>query len=178
MSETRALILFDEKNRFYYTSFLSSFGCVIVCGEKRIFITDKRYVTDAVKQSAGCEVVPLGEQGLYADIKKQLDALNVRKVGYESKLLSVAEFDKLREALEGCEFEPADDEIAEAQAIKRADEIDKIAKAEWITQKALINVLPKIRPGVTEKAVAAEIVYQMMLLGAALAFSRWRLCTT
>lgn len=133
MSETRALILFDEKNRFYYTSFLSSFGCVIVCGEKRIFITDKRYVTDAVKQSAGCEVVPLGEQGLYADIKKQLDALNVRKVGYESKLLSVAEFDKLREALDGCEFEPADDEIAETQAIKRADEIDKIAKAEWIT---------------------------------------------
>lgn len=139
MSETRALILFDEKNRFYYTSFLSSFGCVIVCGEKRIFITDKRYVTDAVKQSAGCEVVPLGEQGLYADIKKQLDALNVRKVGYESKLLSVAEFDKLCEVLEGCEFEPADDEIAEAQAIKRADEIDKIAKAEWITQKALMT---------------------------------------
>ena len=23
---TRALVLFDEKNRFYYTSFLSSFG--------------------------------------------------------------------------------------------------------------------------------------------------------
>lgn len=167
MSEsTRALILFDEKNRFYYTSFLSSFGCVIVCGEKKIFITDKRYVTDAVKQSVGCEVVPLGSDGLFSDIKNQLEALNVKKIGFESKTLSVSEFDKLKETLSGYEFEPADDEIAEAQAVKRREEIDNIAKAQWITQKALINVVPKIKPGITEKTVAAEIVYQMMLLGA------------
>ena len=163
---TRALVLFDEKNRFYYTSFLSSFGCVIVCENKKYFITDKRYVTDAAKQSVGCEVIPLGEDGLYADVKKLLEALNVKKVGYESKTLSVAEFNRLRETLAGYEFEPADDEIADAQVIKRQEAIDNIAKAEWIPQQALLTVIPKIKPGVTEKTVAAEIVYQMMLLGA------------
>ena len=163
----KALVLFDEKIRFYYTSFLSSFGCVIVCGEKKIFITDKRYVVDATKQCApGCEVVTLSEDGLYADIKKQLEALNVKNIGFESKTLSVEQFEKLKEALPGYEFVPADDEISEAQSVKRQDEIDNIAKAQWITQKALINVVPKIKPGITEKAVAAEIVYQMMLLGA------------
>lgn len=163
----KALVLFDEKIRFYYTSFLSSFGCVIVCGDKKIFITDKRYVVDATKQCApGCEVVTLSEDGLYADIKKQLEALNVKNIGFESKTLSVEQFNKLKEALPGYEFAPADDEISETQSVKRQDEIDNIAKAQWITQKALINVVPKIKPGITEKAVAAEIVYQMMLLGA------------
>ena len=101
MSENnKALVLFDEKIRFYYTSFLSSFGCVIVCGDKKIFITDKRYIVDASKQCvAGCEVVTLGDDGLYADIKKQLEALNVKAIGYESKTLSVEQFTKLKEAL-------------------------------------------------------------------------------
>ena len=39
---SKALILFNELNRFYFTSFLSSFGCVIVTDEKKIFIAASR----------------------------------------------------------------------------------------------------------------------------------------
>ena len=60
-------------------------------------------------------MVTLSEDGLYADIKRQLEALNVKNIGFESKTLSVEQFNKLKEALPGYNFEPADDEIAEMQ---------------------------------------------------------------
>ncbi len=167
MSENKtALVLFNEANRFYYTSFMSSFGCVIVLDNVKIFITDLRYATDAEKVCKDCHVVTLSGNGLYEDIKTQLVALNVTKIGYESKSLSVEQFEQLKNALSEFEFIPADEEIALAQSVKNSEEIDNIAKAEWITQKALINAYPKIKPGITEKAVSAEITYQMLLLGA------------
>lgn len=167
MSENkRALVLFNEANRFYYTSFASSFGCVIVLDDIKIFITDLRYATDAEKACKDCNVVTLSGNGLYEDIKIQLRALNVTKIGYESKSLSVDQFQQLKNALPEFEFSPADEEIALTQSVKNREEIDNIAKAEWITQKALINTYPKIKPGITEKTVSAEITYQMLLLGA------------
>ena len=117
----RALVLFDDKIRFYFTSFLSSFGCVIVCGDRKIFITDKRYVVDAAKECVqGCEVVTLSEDGLYADIKRQLEALNVKNIGFESKTLSVEQFNKLKEALPGYNFEPAKDAMKSTISQKRS----------------------------------------------------------
>lgn len=168
MSEKKkALVLFEETNRFYYTSFQSSFGCVIIVDDKKIFITDMRYETDAARICQGWQILTVGGGvGLYDLIETQLKSLNVTTVGYESNTLSVAEFEKLKNALYGFNFEPCDKEIADAMVIKRQYEIDNIAKAEWITQKALINAMPKIKPGVSEKTVSAEITYQMMLLGA------------
>ena len=163
---SKALILFNELNRFYFTSFLSSFGCVIVTDEKKIFITDMRYAVDATKVCTDCNVVTVSGTELYSEIKSQLKACNISKVGFESDLLSVSQYEKLKAELGGVEFFTADQVIADLQKVKRQEEIDLIEKAEWITQKALLNVLPKLKPGVTEKAISAEITYQMLLLGA------------
>lgn len=164
--KSKAILVFNEQNRFYFTSFYSTFGCVIVTDEKKIFMTDKRYTTDAAKFCKDCEIITVGGDELYPKIKELLDEMNVSLVGIETSLLSVATFEKIKGALPGVSFFEADDIISNLQIIKREEEIEHIEKAEWITQKALMNTLPKIKPGVTEKAIAAEIVYQMMLLGA------------
>lgn len=159
------LILSDE-NRFYFTGFHSTFGCVILTEKEKIFLTDPRYASEARKLITGFDVVTTSGASLYDDIAKILKKVNAKNVGYEDGYVTVAAFKKIKTALEGFTLKSASDDIAEKRAVKSEDEIQKVAAAEALTQKALLKTLPYLKTGVTEKEISNELTYQMLSLGA------------
>jgi Xaa-Pro aminopeptidase len=52
------------------------------------------------------------------------------------------------------------------RAVKSETEIEKMIRAQRIAEEAFENTLGVIRPGMTEKEVAAELIYSMLKLGA------------
>ncbi len=58
----------------------------------------------------------------------------------------------------------------ESTAVKSTNEIEKLRKAAHLTQKILKDILPLVRPGVTETEIADEIAHQMDTLGLERAF--------
>ncbi len=159
-------LVLSEDNRFYFTGFHSSFGCVILTETEKYFLTDPRYASEARKLVSGFNILTTGGAAFYDDIVKVLKKVNARNVGYEDDYVTVVGFKKLKAALDGFSLKAASADFAEARVVKSEGEIQKIANAEIVTQKALLKTLPLLKYGVTEKDISNEITYQMLSLGA------------
>ncbi|MDR0426946.1 MAG: Xaa-Pro peptidase family protein [Clostridiales bacterium] len=166
-----ALLLFSETNRFYFTGFRTSYGCVIVGRNTRVLITDGRYEADARKYAQGFEVVTAAGNELFEAADKILKGMGAKKVGYEDEFVTVAAFKAVKAACKEYKLIPASADIYAKRIVKTDDEIALIAEAEAITYRAIHKVLPYIKPGVTEKEISDHLTYAMLSGGAeALAF--------
>ena len=152
-----AYLITSSENRFYYTGFKSSFGCLILTPNERTLITDMRYASEARKFVKGATILPTTNASYYDDIIKAL-----KKVGAKS----IGEHKKLKSELEGFTLKPASSDLDEQRMIKTDEEIAKIQEAQAITQRALNKVMSLIKVGVSEKDLSNEITYQMLKLGA------------
>ncbi len=160
-------LILSEDNRFYFTGFHSTFGCVILTPSEKIFITDKRYASEARLVVTDFTVLATaGGSAFYDDVIATLKRVNAKVVGFEDASITVAEHKKLKGTLKEFTLKPASSDIALARLVKRADEIEKIALAESVTQRALAKTLPLLKVGVTEKEISNEITYNMLALGA------------
>mgnify|MGYP000671242904 CR=1 FL=1 len=79
--------------------------------------------------------------------------------------MTVREHDAYARALP-CELVPAADLLAELRAVKDPEELEIMIAAQRIAEKALTDILNEIRPGVTEKEIAARLQYLMLHYGA------------
>lgn len=159
-------IVFSPENRLYFSGFKASYGCVVVTPNFKRLFTDLRYVAEAKLSAVGCEVVAASGAGLYEAAAQTLSEAGAQTVGFEDDYVTVADYDKLKDALSAFALVPAARELGAARAIKRDDEISKIATAEAITQRAFLKTLPLIKTGVTEKEISDELAYQMLRHGA------------
>lgn len=92
------------------------------------------------------------------DRARDVLALTGRKLGVEGRRMRFLELALLRDA------EPvnADPVLAVLRMRKDAAEIDAMRAAVAIAEQAIRNTLPRIRAGVTEREVAAELVLQLL----------------
>lgn len=159
-------IVFSMTNRGYLTEFMSSDGTLLVFRDGAVFITDSRYIEIARKTVKGADVVlqdKLAEQ--VAEICRDHGA---KELMVEQEL-TLAQFRMFRDGLSGVTLldgPELSDAIRELRAVKEPKEIELICGAQEITDKAFLEILNFIRPGVTEKQVAAELEYCMRKLGA------------
>ncbi len=72
----------------------------------------------------------------------------------------------LQRALRDVDFASASAIVAPLRAIKDADELAVMRRAAALTDEVYAAILPQLRPGVTEREVAAEIERQFLLRGA------------
>lgn len=161
-----AYVFMSEENRFYFTHFNTSFGCVIVSPNEKIFITDFRYETAAREALPHFTIVITSYAALYENIVAVLKRLNAKHVGYEENYITVGEFKAMKAALSDFTLKPAGAVMESVRAVKTEEELELIRNAENITQKALAKVVPLIKAGITEREVSAEIMFEMIRCGA------------
>jgi len=117
----------------------------------------------------GAQVFTYGEDpASWLSVFKQAGTatdLNGRKIGVEPGRLRFLELRLLENALPQANFEAAEETLAELRMRKDAREIELMRKAVKMAQDALLNTLESIRPGQTERAVAAELSLQIMRQG-------------
>ncbi|MBE5731483.1 MAG: aminopeptidase P family protein [Clostridiales bacterium] len=160
------LLIFDEDNRYYFSGFRSSFGCVILSAKKKVLITDSRYDSEARKLAVGFVVIQSSASNMYQVIAKQLELAKAKVLGFENDAMTVSDFEHLKNELPGYEFVPASNDIADKRVIKTEAEIEKITIAEEVTIKAFNDVIPSIKIGMSEKEVSDMITYAMLKNGA------------
>lgn len=162
-----AMLLIDPKNRFYATGFQSSAGAVIVSRDDAWLFTDSRYIEAAREAAAGRYHVGLNdrEHSLSDLVKEVLQSQGLGKLGGEECSLSHDDY-LAYEAAIGTTLVPAQQLIMDLRAAKSEEEIALMKQAQAITDRAFASILTFLRPGVTEQAVAAELMYSMMKDGA------------
>ena len=161
-----ALLITDEKNQRYAAGFPITDGAVVVTRERAYLITDSRYIEAAEKAVDSCVTVQQfdGQHPLMARISAALKENNVRRLGGEEQKLSYGAYLAYQKRL-GLELTPAQEILTTLRASKNEEEIACMIRAQRISEAALEETLQIIRPGMTEKEVAAELVYRMLRHG-------------
>ena len=162
-----AILLTDENDRRFATGFPSSDGAVIVTVHQAFFITDARYIEAARAALTGIAQVLLcsREAPMRTLVQGILREANVQILGGEEQTTSYAEFTAY-EQLFGLKLQPAQNLIRNLRAAKQPEELAMMYQAQQITDEAFAQICTVIRPGMTEREIAAELIYRMLRLGA------------
>ena len=162
-----ALLLLSPVNRRYATGFPASDGAVLLTRKSCRYYTDSRYIEAAQAALAGVADPVLTGPGrrqteLVIDVLKDE---NIETVGVEEEYLSYADYCRL-EAKLPAKMVPAQAFMSRLRASKGPQERDALIAAQRLAETAYNEVLELLRPGLTEREVAAELVYRMLRLGA------------
>ncbi len=87
------------------------------------------------------------------------------KIGVEPVRIRFLELDYLQQAVPSAVIVSADQVLGGLRLHKDADEIADMRCAVNIAERSLLDVLPMIKPGVTEKEIAAELSVQLLRNG-------------
>lgn len=150
----------------YLSGFSGSNAALLVSKDRSAKIaTDGRYITQLAAE------VP----DIPATITRQLASellggvAEGRRVGFEADYVSVAQLDKMKEALpEGVTLVPVSGVIEEIRLIKDNLELTRLTEAAELATQALTELVEagELRAGRSERDIAADLEYRMRLLGA------------
>lgn len=163
-----AMLLTGEANRFYASGFRSSGtdGVALVTRKKNYYFTDSRYTEAAGRVVKGAELREIGRgRGYAALISEVIEEQSITRMGFEDASMTVQEYERYRKAL-ACELVPASELMWNLRVVKDPEELEALTAAQRIAERALEDILQEIRPGVTEKEVAARLQYLMLHYGA------------
>ncbi|HYO44186.1 MAG TPA: Xaa-Pro peptidase family protein [Candidatus Limnocylindrales bacterium] len=145
-------------------------GQLLVGADDIVVVTDSRYTIQARREAPAAVVDEIGYD-LAASWARLLARAGTRRVAVEATAVSHALWEKLAAAAPETELVPVDGWVEALRAIKTPDEIERIAAACAVADRALAALLPEIRPGATEHDLALRIEWLMRTGGAeALAF--------
>lgn len=164
--ELDAVLITDEKNQRYATGFAFSDGAVVVSREKAWLITDSRYIEaaeNAVDSSIKVQMFDR-QNSRMSLIAAALREAGVSRLGAEEQNLSHSEYLGFEKALD-MPLLPAQEIFSSLRASKSGEEIEYMRQAQRISEQALEETLHIIKPGMTEREVAAELVYRMLRNG-------------
>jgi Xaa-Pro aminopeptidase len=140
-------------------------GEFLVGPETVTVVVDSRYAIQARREAPDAVVDDIGYDlpGAWARL---LGALGVRRVGMEAEAVPHATWTALGTAAPDVELVPADGWVEAMRAVKTPDEVERIAAACAVADRALAALLPEIRPGVTEHELALRLEWLMRAGGA------------
>lgn len=162
------MLLTGEANRFYASGFhsVATDGVALVTRGKAYYFTDSRYIEAANRYVQGAEIQMVSRGRGYAVLLEEaIRTHKLHRLGFEDATMTVADFEMYRKAL-SCELVPATALLLELRRVKDEEELANMVAAQRIAEKALEEIFNEIRPGVTEKELAARIQYLMLHYGA------------
>ncbi len=163
-----AMLLTSAANRFYTTGFASDEegGVALVTKSGNFFFTDSRYIEAAEAKmdhvAIGCVDATKSYVGW---INEALSLTGAKIVGFEENYMTVADYRTYEEGLH-CTLQPATALMQQLRQHKDAEELRRMVKAQRIAESAFTQLLEELRPGMTERELAARLQYLAISRGA------------
>lgn len=160
-----ALLVAFSPNLRYLTGFTGSNGNLLLLPDRAILFTDPRYQIQA-SQETSCRV-KICKSALALDIVAAIKKLRLRRIGYEPARMTC----DLLESLQGglpmkAAMTPVRGWIEQMRAIKSIPELERIRRSVDTNSRAFEKTVARVRPGMKEQDLAAELEYSMRRLGA------------
>ncbi len=161
-----ALFVSFLANVRYLTGYTGSNGMLLLLRDDAIFFTDPRYRIQAARE-VSCKVV-VGKGPLLARVVGILNRAKIRRLGFERNRIGFEQYDFLKKELPmSASLEPIAHAVEIMRMVKSESEIALIRQSVKTNSQAFEMVAGKVKPGMREFQLAAEIDYCMRRLGAA-----------
>ncbi|MBE5762268.1 MAG: aminopeptidase P family protein [Clostridiales bacterium] len=153
------LLLTSRFSRYYGAEYSISEGIAIVSAKGCRYFTDSRYIEDAQNHIRNFEVIMTDREHPYSMLINQAIAdFGITTLGYEEKYLTVSSFNAYEKSL-NAKLIPMHSEISSFRAVKEDWELEYMRKAQSIADKAFEEICGRIKVGMTEKELRAELIY-------------------
>ncbi len=164
LNKYEGFLLTSPHNMRYFSGFTGGEGAVVITKENSVVFTDSRYTEQAQTEAAGFLVVETNDY--LKSACEFFKEVSLKSVIVEDNVLSAADFKRLTDLCDNCEFIFGSADINKLRMKKTDAELEKIRTAEEIGSRAFEHILDFIRPGVAERDIALEIEYFMRKQGA------------
>lgn len=160
-----AVLVLDELNQHYLSEFAFTDGFLLITKTNAYLVTDFRYYEMALNRAnKSFEVLMPSDRKEF--LNKVISEQGIKTVGFEGGSVSYDVYKRYKDGYAQVEFVNIGDAIEVIRQIKSSDEIEKMQKAQDITDAALAHLLKIITPNMTELEVAVELEYAMRKGGA------------
>lgn len=147
-----------------------SSGQFLVGGDEVVVLVDSRYTIQAGREAPDARLFEV-YQDLPGRWPELVASVAARRIAVEAGFVSQATWRRLAEAAPGVELVPVEGWVEADRAVKEPAELERVAAACAVADRALATLLPEIRPGVTEAELALRLEWLIRTGGAeALAF--------
>jgi len=158
------LLVSGMANIRYLTGFTGSNALLLVDRDSTVFFTDGRYTTQAQQEVSDAEVVT-PKKGLWPEALKRLKGRRGLVAGFDSgvsfalsKVILKGLGEKRTRAVAGV--------VERLRGVKDEEEIAAIRASAELNSRVHAEILKLVKPGVTERDLAAELDYRMRRAGA------------
>ena len=160
------LLLTSPISRKYCAEFNVDEGVAIVTKKGCRYYTDSRYIETAEKNLKGFDVRMVSkDNGYIKQLNEAIEDFEVFTLGFEEDFLTVAEFRGYEEKL-NAKLVPCQKEINAFRVVKEEYELQRMREAQAITDKSFTEVCKRIKAGMSEKELCAELIYCLYKNGA------------
>ena len=160
-----AVLITSGPNVRYLTGLASSNAALLLPADGAgVLATDSRYALAAERDAPDLEL--LTERSVEDALAAEAARRGVRTLAFEAHEMTVERHAEVAGKAAGVTTVPFGRKIEELRMVKDPSELELIAAACRISSQALADVLPQIRPGLSERALASLLDYRMAQLGA------------
>ncbi|MDD3094769.1 MAG: aminopeptidase P family N-terminal domain-containing protein, partial [Candidatus Marinimicrobia bacterium] len=156
-----AMLLRYASNLRYISGYSGSNGLALVTRDAAFFLTDFRYKTQAQQEVSQMQVRVPVEADLFAALAEQGVLKASMVCGFEGNRLSYESYVHLEQLFPGTEFRDASMLMETLASVKEESEIRDIRQAAAISDKAFLELLNEIKPGISERRLDAKLSYIM-----------------
>ncbi len=155
-------VICHSPNVRYLSGFSGSNGLLLVLSKEACLITDFRYEDQAEEEVNATVEVLLATDGVIAALADRLaDRTHVRSLAFEAEHVTVRDRRELGERCASVLWEDMPPAVEGMRAIKAPDEVDRLAAAVDVAERALDEALSTVREGMAERELAAELEYRL-----------------
>lgn len=166
LSDGHGLLLTSRYSRHYGAEFDIAEGVAIVTNAGCRYFTDCRYIESAQNGIQGFEVLEVNDDNSYhSRLNDAISEFGVKELGYEENYLTMQEFMEYEKNL-NVKLVPMNAKISGFRVMKEQWELELMKTAQGIADKTFTELLGKIKVGMTEKELAAELIYGLLKNGA------------
>ena len=140
-------------------------GSFLVAADEVVVLADSRYTIQARSEATEARIVN-GPRDLAAAWPTLVGSAGARRVGVEAGLVSYAVWRRLEAAAPDVTLVPIEGWVEADRAVKTPEELERVAAAAAVADRALAGLLPAIRPGATERDLALDLEWRMRTGGA------------
>jgi len=161
-----AMLIASPASRIFTGGFASSAGAYLITADAAWFFVDPRYVEAAKEKISGAEILLITkDETLSRKIGKLVQYKGIASVGFEESWVTYSLYLELEKQLK-VPLKPGQKLINDLRAIKSREDLDGMIKAQRIAEKSLEEIMPLINNDITERELAAKLVYQLIKNGA------------
>ena len=165
-ADVDALLVQALPNIRYLSGFSGSAGLLLIRSEPPdVFFTDFRYQTQVSAELDPAIEVRIETERLMKVVREHVTEQGAARVAFEREQLSYKDWSEWSESM-GPALVPASEWVEETRKVKSPPEIEAIRRACQVADAAFERMMGEVRPGISERELAARLDLQLSGLGA------------